>query len=413
MKKILLLLACAFTITANAQDDKTVTLVVSGQGKTQDEAKQNALRNAIEQAFGTFISSKTEILNDNLVKDEIVSVSNGNIQKFEVISEVQIPNIGYATSLKATVSVTKLTSFVESKGITADFKGNLFAFNIKQQIFNEQNEIKAISDLYNIMHSISLKTYDYSLKINDPIANGNDNQNWKINLIVSVTTNDNLNTISSYLFKTLKGISLIRAEQLNYRNLGKVLYPLSLSISETQYDHLIFRTAKAQDLLEAIFQDISKGALNFKINNGVSEVKLSSNELERYSKIIKEKYLLANSSDNLYTFGLPQEGTIKTGNSAWMSSIEKLYSKNREINNSFPFVSKLKNKMFGETSDEKYWKYSTYVPFSILMADPGVIVALGNISSGKEIINISINDFKTIQELDKITKYEISAINEQ
>jgi hypothetical protein len=48
-----------------AQDaDKTVTIIVSGSGKTQDDAKQNALRSAIEQAFGTFISAKTEILND-------------------------------------------------------------------------------------------------------------------------------------------------------------------------------------------------------------------------------------------------------------------------------------------------------------------------------------------------------------
>ena len=50
MKKILLLLALAFTITATAQADKTVTLTLSGQGKTQDEAKQVALRSAIEQA---------------------------------------------------------------------------------------------------------------------------------------------------------------------------------------------------------------------------------------------------------------------------------------------------------------------------------------------------------------------------
>ena len=103
--------------TIFAQDaDKTVTLVVSGQGKTQDEAKQNALRSAIEQAFGTFISSKTEILNDNLVKDEIISVANGNIQKYEVISEVQIENKDYATTLKATVSVDKLVTFIENKG---------------------------------------------------------------------------------------------------------------------------------------------------------------------------------------------------------------------------------------------------------------------------------------------------------
>ena len=132
MKQLFLIVALAMNVSAYSQDDKTVTLVVSGQGKTQDEAKQNALRSAIEQAFGTFISSKTEILNDNLVKDEIVSVANGNIQKFEIISEVQIPNGGYATSLKATVSITKLTSFVESKGVDVEFKGGLFALNIQK-----------------------------------------------------------------------------------------------------------------------------------------------------------------------------------------------------------------------------------------------------------------------------------------
>lgn len=136
MKQLILIMSLALSINAYAQDDKTVTLVVSGQGKTQDEAKQNALRSAIEQAFGTFISSKTEILNDNLVKDEIVSVANGNIQKFEIISEVQIPSGGYATSLKATVSVTKLTSFVESKGVVVEFKGSILAANVKQQMLN-------------------------------------------------------------------------------------------------------------------------------------------------------------------------------------------------------------------------------------------------------------------------------------
>jgi hypothetical protein len=149
MKSVLIgiLFLFAQQITFAQDADKTVTLVVSGQGKTQDEAKQNALRSAIEQAFGTFISSKTEILNDKLVKDEVISVANGNIQKFEIISEVQLENGNYAASLKATVSVTKLTSFVESKGVVVEFKGSLFAFNVNQQILNEQNEQKAIEEL--------------------------------------------------------------------------------------------------------------------------------------------------------------------------------------------------------------------------------------------------------------------------
>jgi predicted RNase H-like HicB family nuclease len=138
MKQLFLILALAFSLNAYSQDIKNVTLVVSGQGKTQEEAKQNALRSAIEQAFGTFISSKTEILNDDIVKDEIVSVANGSIQNFEIISETQIPNDGYSSSLKATVSVTKLTSYVESKGIAIEFKGGIFAANMRQKTLMEE-----------------------------------------------------------------------------------------------------------------------------------------------------------------------------------------------------------------------------------------------------------------------------------
>jgi hypothetical protein len=406
-------LAVNSLLIAQSNNDKIVTIIANGKGKTAEEAKQNALRNAIEQAFGTFISSKTELMNDQLVKDEIVSVSNGNIQKFDIISELNTPSDGYLTSLSATVSISKLTSFVESKGINAEFKGNLFAFNIKQQIFNEKNEIKAISDLYEIVHSITLKSFNYSLKVNNPIATSSDNQNWKIGLNVSVVTNENVKNISSYLYKTLKGIALIKEEQLNYLNLGKELYPLSISISDTEYDHLIFRTEKSLELIKELFQEITLGALNFKINNGVNEIKLGSDDLAKFSKNIYKKYIKNNGSDNLYTFGLPKEGTITTGNSAWISSIETLYSSNRYINERFNFISNLKDKMFGENREEKYWKYSSYIPFSIFIADPGLIVAINNIPQDKEIINISINDIKTLQEINKITEYVISSIDEK
>ena len=133
MKKLLIILLIFQSITIFAQEDKTVTLTVSGTGKTLEEAKTNALRSAIEQAFGAFISSKTEILNDNLVKDEIVSVANGNVQKYDIVSQVELQNIGYAITLSATVSISKLTSFAESKGVEVEFKGGMFAQNIKLQ----------------------------------------------------------------------------------------------------------------------------------------------------------------------------------------------------------------------------------------------------------------------------------------
>jgi len=273
MKKIALLLGI-ITLLANvsfAQEDKTVTLTVSGQGTTQDEAKQNALRNAIEQAFGTFISSNTEILNDELVKDEIVSVSNGNIQKFEILSEVQIENGEWSTTLKAVVSVTKLTSFCESKGISVEFKGSLFAFNVNQQILNEKNEIKAIEDVCQVIRNIADVSFDYSITASDPISLDASNSKWRIPMYIGVYKNSNFDNIPKILYSTLKGISLSLEEAKNYVQLGKNVYPISIASNENDYSYILLRTdASISRLLEMLYY-FNHSLQNFKISNGIAE----------------------------------------------------------------------------------------------------------------------------------------------
>ena len=221
MKKIVLLLGI-ITLLANvsfAQEDKTVTLTVSGQGQTQDEAKQNALRNAIEQAFGTFISSNTEILNDELVKDEIVSIANGNIQKFEVLSEVEVPEVGHATTLKATVSVTKLTSFVESKGVEIEFKGSLFGANLRQQRINENAELQAIINLCEVSNQILSKSIDYSIGVDEPVKGKGmrsfrpQQDDYQILFTIKLSPNKNFDQFVNYFYSSIKAISMPVPEQ--------------------------------------------------------------------------------------------------------------------------------------------------------------------------------------------------------
>jgi hypothetical protein len=233
MKKLLILLTLAFTINVNAQDDKTVTLVVSGQGKTQDEARQKALRSAIEQAFGTFISSKTEILNDNLVKDEIVSVSNGNIQKYDVISAVQIPDGGYATTLKATVSVSKLTSFCESKGISIEFKGSLLALNLEQQNLNEKNELKSLISMNKICKDILNKSFNYKIYANEPIM---EKDNISLKLEIEAKFNSNIELMNNYLLNTIKNLSMSESEIEAYKKLGKPIYKIAIGPCNSYLD---------------------------------------------------------------------------------------------------------------------------------------------------------------------------------
>lgn len=276
MKKILLLLGIV-TLLANvsfAQDDKTVTLTVSGQGKTQDEAKQNALRNAIEQAFGTFISSKTEILNDELIADEIVSVSNGNIQAFQLVSELQMPDGRYVTTLNATVSVTKLTSFAASKGIEVEFKGALFAFNVNQQILNEENEIKAIEDLCDVIKTISDESFDFKIDVDDPVSIDSDNTKWKIPLCVSIYINQNMFNLVNYIYSTLEGVSLDKADSENYISLGKEIYPVSFAASADKFDYFILRRQESKLKLLFLLYYFNHSILNFIVSNGLDEFRV-------------------------------------------------------------------------------------------------------------------------------------------
>jgi hypothetical protein len=209
-----------------SQDNKTVTLTVSAQGLTISEAKQNALRDAIEQAFGTFISSNTEILNDELVKDEIVSVSNGNIKDYEVISEVELPDGGYAITLKAIVSVTKLTSFVESKGIVAELKGNLFAFNIKQQELNEQNEKKAVYNIASVTLKLLENSFYGTISPEEPYLKTENV--YTLPYLIEVHSTKNTNNAITYFNENISQLSMNEEDKTNYLKLNKPIYEVVL-----------------------------------------------------------------------------------------------------------------------------------------------------------------------------------------
>lgn len=228
MKKFIVGLFCLLAFNLNAQDDKTVTLVVSGQGQTQNEAKQNALRSAIEQAFGTYISSKTEILNDDLVKDEIVSVSNGNIQNYEVLSEGKIENSHYSISLKATVSVSKLTTFIENKGINVEFNGDILAENVRLQILNEKNEVESIDNTVKICKDILDRSCDFEIVRGEPKQKNSDNLKWAVPLKIKTKFNSNINLFCKYLTNAVTNLSMSEAEILKYSQLGKKTFPIVL-----------------------------------------------------------------------------------------------------------------------------------------------------------------------------------------
>lgn len=149
-----------------------VTLVVSGEGATKDEATTNALRNAIEQAFGVFVSANTEILNDELVRDEIVTVSSGNVKKYKELGNIIRPDGKTEVSLSATVSVKKITSYAKNHGSSVELAGATFAANMKLRALYRKNSEAAIAQLFRNIRESGDDIWDCELKVGDVKSDG-------------------------------------------------------------------------------------------------------------------------------------------------------------------------------------------------------------------------------------------------
>jgi hypothetical protein len=268
-----------------AQDaDKTVEIKVSGSGKTQEDAKLIALRSAIEQAFGTFISAKTEILNDNIIADQITSVASGNIQSFKILNESQLPDGSWGVTLNAIVSINKLTSFSEAKGIAIEIKGGLFALNIKQQLLNEQGEIKAVHEMVGLLHEPMQTSLNYEIKNGEPKSMDTESKNWEIPLTVTASANKNMDFCSNYFINTLAALSLTDEEVTTYKNLNKAVFSVGVNfrgVSKIYY----LRKQSSVDVINSFAKQWYFYARLFTVNSGLDE--LNCKDEGKFHSIIK------------------------------------------------------------------------------------------------------------------------------
>jgi hypothetical protein len=221
MKRTLFLLIIFTTIFQSfGQETKEVTLTTIGTGKTLEEAKLNSYRSAIEQAFGAFISSETKILNDAVLKDEIVSLTNGNISKVENIADIKDKDNTWASTNKVTVSMNVLSKFVQNKGYESNFDGASFSYNVKLMTLNERAEEKTVENIMSMFDKILVNIFDYEIETKEPVFAGN---NYKIELLIKVKTNDNYDIAFKYLINSLKATQASVEEEKSYIKLGKYL----------------------------------------------------------------------------------------------------------------------------------------------------------------------------------------------
>ena len=271
MKKILtftILLIFNFSFS-NTTDDNSVTITTIGNGTTFEKSRESALLSAISQVCGVYITQDSKIFNDQLIKDEITSITKGNIEKYTILSEVKIDSGDCISTLKVTVSVTKLKSFVESKGYKVEFNGAAFAMNMKLKILNERAEVQCVQSLYNNLLEPLQIAYDYEINTLEPISVDNNNNNWKVSSEVLIVANKNMGICATLHNETLKGIGLDVSEIESYKLLNKKIYKYAVMYGNNIIE-FSFRSSKTIELLKSIDYIKSKFKNNFLILRNAS-----------------------------------------------------------------------------------------------------------------------------------------------
>lgn len=165
MKKLyVIILSVSFCISLYAQD-QSITVIGSGDGANKTTATNQALRNCIEKSMGAFLSSSTVVSNDELVKDEIVTIASGNIVSYEILSEVNTKD-NCNVSVSAVISPEKLITTLKAKGYNFELNGGVYAQNILKEKFYAEQEKVALQIFLTIWEKVQL--FEFDIKITEP-----------------------------------------------------------------------------------------------------------------------------------------------------------------------------------------------------------------------------------------------------
>ena len=109
---LVVLLCLGFTVrdVFSQSENGTAEVTAIGVGMTAEDAQKNAIINAVQQVVGLYVDSETFVKNEQLVVDQVLSVSSGFVSSFVVKSPPRKRLIDglFETTIKAVVQKTRV-----------------------------------------------------------------------------------------------------------------------------------------------------------------------------------------------------------------------------------------------------------------------------------------------------------------
>ena len=251
MKKILWILISILLVSLSAiaqYNEEMIPLevlegekkvIADGYGFSPDDALQKALQNAVEQAAGAYVSSVTEIIDDEIVRDELLSLSHGFIKEHRKLSESKFDD-EYKVVVAAVIVEKQMIKSLEASGVKVTYRtsgmvSDLMAWDKMKE--DEYQMAKALFDVHEMKNYGII--WDYRLYMGDARRAGT-NYSVKGNLVV--TTNPNY-SIEFYNLKRILSELALETEEMKYKI--PVSHAIAIGSKSTRpYDRYSFKVFK-------------------------------------------------------------------------------------------------------------------------------------------------------------------------
>lgn len=191
------------TLVAGEGENKIIT---TGYGMTHEEAEQDALRNAVSEAVGSVVSSSTTIVNDEIVTDEILSLSHGFVKAHKAISAKGNATDGFEVTIVAIVTRSQLIETLATQGVKVEYNaGGIFAkYNEWDRL--KQDELAMVNKFFGpeAIERRSSNVYNYELRLGEPLRQGD---KYKVEVGIVATENANYEAEFDYFKAVLAELS--------------------------------------------------------------------------------------------------------------------------------------------------------------------------------------------------------------
>ena len=219
-----------FLISFSLLGKTNIEIITTGTGATLDEAKNNALRSALEQVSGFYFSAHTELINNVIEENEIKSITQGTIVSFKILSKTNLDGLFYLT-IKSKISPQNFTKFINERSSTSiSIDGESFVSNVQQNKLNFEAEKAVLDQLNEICNKEMVKFYTFKLKSKEPIVRGD---NVILTVEIDLRLKQKFKHFRKWILSTIREIGI-------KKNQIKQIEKYGLSAADFNYYRLMY-----------------------------------------------------------------------------------------------------------------------------------------------------------------------------